>query len=494
MNVFLRIAIPVLISFVGVNWVYFKVLKIAKKKQIVDNPNARKLQKMPVPILGGIAVFFGILMGILGGTVTAEVSGVVFTVNLLPLFCAMSAMIYCGAMDDIVGLSPTSRFIIEILTVSAVIIASGRCVDSFHGLWGVGAFDWWLAVPLTVVAGVGIINAINMIDGVNGLSSGLCILCSILFGIVFVKAGDTTNAILAFIVAAALLPFFIHNVFGNKSRMFIGDAGTMMMGMLMTWFVMNLLSKDSMMEPVQNGKPVNLIALALAILSVPVFDTVRVMMMRIFQGRSPFSPDKTHLHHVFVHMGVSHTITAVSELLIDLVIVGLLFVMVRLEVPIDWQLYLIVVASMVLVWGLYFFLRWHENRHTELMHRLAQISVKTHLGHKNWWQLLEGWLDKPEGRNLGHATEEPNRLTKVDQYYHFDQVDPENQKEMDRKRMFDFMKGKAEVYVDDIKQRSGADPLRIDSLLYEGMLDGYIVSLKEAAWGTPIIVALSEDN
>jgi UDP-N-acetylmuramyl pentapeptide phosphotransferase/UDP-N-acetylglucosamine-1-phosphate transferase len=491
MNIFLRIAIPVLISFVAVNWVYFKVLRIAKKKQIVDNPNARKLQKTPVPILGGIAVFFGIETGVLGGVATGAFVGVPFTTEILPVFCALSVMIYCGAMDDIIGLTPRSRFIIEILTIAAVIFASGRCVDSLHGLWGITSFNWWVAVPLTVVAGVGIINAVNMIDGVNGLSSGLCILCSILFGNVFFRAGDTTNAIAAFTVASSLLPFFIHNVFGNKSRMFIGDAGTMMMGMLMTWFVISLLDEESLVEPVWNGKPINLIALALAILSVPVFDTVRVMTMRIIQGKSPFNPDKTHLHHVFVHMGVSHTITALCEIFIDLLVVGLLYAMVYVGIPMDWQLYLVVLVSILLVWGLFFFLRWHENHHTELMHRLANISVKTHLGHKEWWLFIERRLDRLEEHDEQKDETEPPEPTKPEA---FDPTYTGNLKELDRKRVLEFMKGKAEVYVDDIKKRSGANPLRVDILLDEGILNGTIICVKEAKWGMPIIVTLAEEK
>ena len=494
MNICLPIAIPVIVSFIAVNWVYFKVLRIAKEKQIVDNPNARKLQKTPVPILGGIAVFFGVISGVLASIASNEVLGIQSTAAQFPVFCAMSLMIYAGAMDDMMGLSPGSRFLLEILTVICVIYASGRCIDSFHGLWGVEGFNWWVAVPLTVVAGVGIINAINMIDGVNGLSSGLCILCNIVFGLAFYHAGDLTNAILAFVVASALLPFFFHNVFGNKSRMFIGDAGTMVMGALMTWFVISLLSKDSMMEPVRNGKTLNMVTLALAILSVPVFDTVRVMTQRIMQGKSPFHPDKTHLHHVFVRMGVSHSITAFTEILIDFLLIVAWVVLVECDASMEWQLYLLVILAVLLVWGLYIFLHWHERNHTELMHRLAHVGTKTHHGDKRWWKRFEGWLDKPESREEEEEYEPLHQTEAYVEYYHFDNIDPENFKEVDRKRVYDFLKGKAEVYVDDIKNRSGADPLRVDALVYEGVLDGFIVTIKEGVWGMPMIVVLADEK
>ncbi len=495
MNIAIQIAISVIVSFLAVNWVYFKVLRIAKEKQIVDNPNARKLQKTPVPILGGIAVFFGILSGILASIASNGLLQIPTTASLLPVFCAMSLMIYAGAMDDMMGLSPGSRFFLEILTVVCVIFASGRCVDSLHGLWGVESFSWWIAVPLTIIAGVGIINAINMIDGVNGLSSGLCILCNIVFGLAFYHAGDITNALLAFVVAAALLPFFLHNVFGNTSRMFIGDAGTMVMGALMTWFVISLLSKDSMMEPYSNGKALNMVALALAILGVPIFDTIRVMTQRILQGKSPFHPDKTHLHHVFVRMGVSHSITAFTEILIDFLLIVAWVIMVECDASMEWQLYLMVILSVVVVWGLYFFMHWHENNHTELMHRLAHVGTKTHLGETHWWQHFERWLDKPEGKEAKEESTEPIHQTSAYvEYYHLDNIDPENLKEVDRKHVYDFLKGKAEVYVDDIKKRSGADPFRVDALVYEGVLDGFIVTIKEGVWGMPMIVVLAEEK
>ena len=323
-NLFLPILLGSVTAIVAVKWIYFKILKVALVKRLVDNPDARKLQKRPVPVVGGLAVFFGVLAGMLATSAYHYMfAPEMITNNMLPLLCVMSVMLYTGAMDDIMGLSPKARFVIEIVSILGLIFASGMCIDSLYGLWGIEKISWMIAVPLTVIAGVGIINAINMIDGVNGLSSGLCMMCNILFGLSFVKAGDISNAVMAFTMAAALLLFFIHNVFGSKSRMFIGDAGTMVMGMLMTWFVMCLLSHNNGVAYYSQAKGVSLIAMSLAILSVPVFDTLRVMTMRIVNGHSPFKPDKTHLHHVFVNIGVSHFITAMSEILIGAVITAL---------------------------------------------------------------------------------------------------------------------------------------------------------------------------
>ena len=397
------VLIAAIMALMAVRWIYFRILAIAKKKNVVDNPNARKLQKQPVPVMGGIAVFFGVLAGLLVGT---SVYALPFLLShepvdlpsssLLSVLAAMGIMLYMGAIDDMIGLSAVKRLLIEMGVVLGLIMSSGGCIDTFRGMWGVGALSWWLAVPLTVFAGVGIINSINMIDGVNGLSSGICMTCSILFGVAFIRIMDWGNAVLAFSMAAALMPFFIHNVFGSKSRMFIGDAGTMVMGILMTWFTISTLRAPAMTEYYTPVVRTNMVAMCLAILSVPVFDTLRVMVMRMLKGCSPFKADMTHLHHAFIQIGVSHSITALIEILIDGVVFGVWGVCVLLRVNLDWQLYIVLMAALLMVWGTYFFLHYHTVHQTALWQRMTQMSRKTHLGHTAWWLRFQAFLDSPE--------------------------------------------------------------------------------------------------
>ena len=483
------IVVAALMAWLTVRYSYFKILKIAKDKDLVDNPDARKLQKTPVPVMGGIAVFIGIVAGMLAGMVLNYFFGQSDLHSLLPILWAMMIMLYTGAMDDIIGLTPRSRFIIEILTVLGVVYASGSCIDSFHGLWGIDAFNWYLAVPLTVFAGVGIINAINMIDGVNGLSSGLCIACCIVYGCIFISVGDITNATLAFVVAASLFPFLLHNVLGLHSRMFIGDAGTMVMGALITWFTICILRSDSMVAANQEFLNANVIAVALAVFSVPIFDTIRVMTMRILKRMSPFHPDKTHLHHVFINVGFSHSITSLFEIGINLIIFGAWLLAYHFKASINWQLYIVILSAMILVWGTYFFISNQIKHHTDTMHKLAYYSISTNLGHKNWWIWLQMLLDRRE------ITDDKPFEVQVKQPSHviiFDS-DPENYKDQDRKKILDFMKGKAEVYVDDIEKRSGAEKLRIYPILFEGEMSGYIKVITRSGLGSPEIVTLADD-
>lgn len=400
--VVLMVLLPVFVSIGAVRWIYFKILKVAKDKNLVDNPEARKLQKAPVPVVGGLAVFFGLMSGLLAGCAISNVFAAEMSVfplgvslsNMLPVILGMSVMLYTGCMDDVSGLSPRVRLIIEVLTILLLVISTGTCVDSLHGLWGIGQLPMLVAMPLTVFAGAGIINAVNMMDGVNGLSSGICISCSMLCGIHFAYVGDLANALLAFCMTASLVLFFVHNVFGNTSRMFIGDAGTMVLGMLMAWFVVCIMHNGSFSYVVvHNICPT---AMVLALFAVPVADTLRVMAMRVLNGRSPFSPDKTHLHHAFVAVGISHSITTLSEILIGLAVVALWAMSVVLDASFEMQFYFVVLVSAILVWGTYFFLV-HEQKSNSCMARwLRAFSVRTHLSDTEWWQRFSYYLDAPE--------------------------------------------------------------------------------------------------
>lgn len=461
-----------LVAFFSVKWVYFKVLKIAKDSNIVDNPDARKLQKRPVPVLGGIAVFFGLIAGVLAGACLTYIFSSTPQQSLGPILCAIVIMIYTGALDDIQGLTPSVRFVVEIFTILALIFASGACIDSFHGMWGIGDFSWWIAVPLTVFACVGIINAVNLIDGVNGLCSSLCVLYSLLFGLLFLKVSEIPNAVLAFSLAASAIPFIAHNVFGKRSKMFLGDAGTLMLGVIMAWFTISFLRSDSSVKILAVHKNYNMIAMSLAILSVPVFDTLRVMTRRIYHRQSPFHPDKTHLHHVFIKAGISHSITTLLILLINSLIVLIWFLSAKLHAGLNLQLYIVILCSIVLVWGVYFLFSWNEKHHTALMHSLTKFGVKSHLGHTQAWIALEKWLDSPMGE---------------------EEEKEEEEEEEDRKKIYDFLKGKAEVYVEDIKARSGADPDIVDSLIGQAVSSGRLTVVKSGPDGLPTIVTLPEE-
>ena len=375
-----------LIACIATQWIFPNVLNVAFTKNIVDNPDARKLQRRPVPVLGGACVYFGTVMALCIANLFFDCS------DLFPIMCAMTIMLCVGIVDDIIDLSPSLRFFIEILVVAVALCPNDYMIDSLHGLWGVGEIPVYLAVPLAIVAGVGIINAINLVDGVDGLSTGYCMMASTLFGIMAALVKDWPMLIMAVIAVGALIPFFLHNVFGKYTKMFIGDGGTLFMGVLISVFVMNMLNSEPLyVEYVARG--MGLIPFTVAVLAVPVFDTLRVMSMRMLRGNSPFKPDKTHLHHIFIEMGFSHVGTTVSILSLNTLVVGLWFLTYQLGGSIDLQLYVVLAASLAITFGFYKLMRVQIAKNGALYRTMARIGKWTHFERKGVFLFLQKVVD-----------------------------------------------------------------------------------------------------
>ncbi len=392
-NPSLFIIVPLVVALLAVGWVHPRLVRIAAMKMIVDNPDARKLQKEPIPILGGVAVMFGAVLGI---SCTAVFPETVFNDTIVLIIAVMMVMLYTGTMDDILELTPRLRFLIEIMSVCALIFVGGFRLDDLHGLWGVSVLPDWVAVPLTVFACVGIINAMNLIDGVDGLSSGFCITACAIFSAVFFKAGDMMMFILSMALIGALIPFFMHNVFGERSKMFIGDGGTLVMGAVMSIFVVRVLGVGSPVAQFwdQSHAGMSAVAFTLAVLCVPVFDTLRVMVTRMLQGRSPFHPDKTHLHHMFIDLGFSHVGTTFSIILLNLTVVAVWWASVSMWCSLDVQLYVVILFGSLFTIFLYPAVAAAKRRNAPLYRALTAASRMTHFERKGFFLLLRKAMDR----------------------------------------------------------------------------------------------------
>ena len=324
--------IPAVVAFCAVCWIHPRLVRLALRKNIVDNPDSRKLQRMPVPVLGGTAVFFGLCLGL------GCLSPFFDCARLFPVFTLMALMLYTGTLDDIMGLSPRLRFAIEILAILLLVLVSHHAINDFHGLWGVHSIPMWAATLLTVFASVGIINAINLIDGVNGLSSGYCVLACSVFSIYFYMLGDLTMTVLGLVCIGALVPFFIHNVFGDTSRMFIGDGGTLVMGLVM-------------------------------------------------------SPDKTHLHHLFIDTGFSHPGTTFCILTLNTLVIAVWWMLYRLGASFELQLYAVVLLGLLSTFGLYVGVKRLPKK-GRVYRFLRRLAVLSHVERKGLYFRIQRLVDK----------------------------------------------------------------------------------------------------
>ena len=387
-----------IVSAVTSLMVFPKALKFARKHGIVDNPNARKLQRVPVPVFGGVVVYSGILMG--GIVLSIWLWNWVLFYGLI----GMTVMMIIGMWDDQKDISASLRFLIEIALVLAFIVMTGVYIDDLHGLWGVDSLAPWVGIPLSVLTGVGIINAVNLIDGVDGYSSSYGIMACAMFGICFWTVWSPTMVCLMLIMIGALLPFFMHNVFGVKSKMFIGDGGTLMLGMMMTVCVFYALSSTQPCDKL-DAEGLSLTAFTLAVLCIPVFDTLRVMSMRILRGTSPFKPDKTHLHHLFIDMGFSHLGAALFILLLNFMVVLTWLGSWKLGVSVDWQMYIVMALGVLVTFGFYKIMKMQQNggpvdeegypQGSDLWHMMVKLGGFTHREDKRFWRTMRYLVDGP---------------------------------------------------------------------------------------------------
>lgn len=387
MSLLFHVLIPFVVSMLAAIWIYPKILRIALLKNIVDNPNARKLQRVPIPVLGGVAVMFGILVSLSVCRLFFDCS------DLFTIMLAMLVMLYVGTIDDIIEISPNVRFLLEIAVAIMLLYTCDYSINDFHGLWGYHFINLKVALPLTVLTVVGLVNAINLIDGVDGYSSGYCIMACFIFGVIFYIAGDVSMVMLASVCAASLIPFFLHNVFGLTSKMFIGDGGTLVMGIVMSIFVLNVLKTDTYCVLYESWG-MGLVPLTLAVLSIPVFDTIRVMSMRMFRGVSPFHPDKTHLHHLFISMGYSHIGATISILFINLFIILVWYLSYKLGASINTQLYIVIASSLLFTFGLYGIMRLAQKRRWGLWSFMCYMGGISHIERKGLFLWLQKMMDR----------------------------------------------------------------------------------------------------
>lgn len=339
------VMIIVLLVAMLASWIaYFPCLRIARLKNIVDAPiSDRKVQKEPIPVMGGIAIFFGIIVGLCLFKTTISTVGFVSTLGV------MTVMLYIGSMDDILDIRPCIKLSVEIVASLLLIYGNRYLICDFQGMFGIDTLPVVPAIILSCAVMIVIINAVNLIDGVDGLSSGFCGFASSCLGLFFFITHDYSNAALAFTCVGALVPFFIHNVFGKKTKMYLGDGGSLMMGALLSSLCLSLLNgKGFKYEPIDFSN-FSLISFCMALMSIPCFDAVRVMFERIIRGKSPFSADRLHLHHILFDRGFKPIHITIIMLLLNIIPMLIFLVLWKLNFSVLIQFIAVFFVSSLIV-------------------------------------------------------------------------------------------------------------------------------------------------
>lgn len=287
-----------------------RILVISHKKRLYDVPDARKVHTMPVPRLGGLSFFPVILMSmflVIGFRLyfwDVNVSGLSFNMlyEYLFLFVGMTLLYLVGVCDDLVGVGYRYKFAVQI-AAAFLLVLSGNWFDSFGGLFGIYSVPVWVGVPFTVFIVVYITNAINLIDGIDGLASGLCCIALSVLSVIFFLRGQYVYALLAICTLGILMPFWCYNVFGNANRghkLFMGDAGSLTLGYVISFLIIHMSVTNEVSPTLSN--PYTVIAFSTVL--VPLLDVIRVVLHRLREHKNPFLPDKNHFHHKLLRTGM----------------------------------------------------------------------------------------------------------------------------------------------------------------------------------------------
>ena len=306
-----------------------RILVISHKKRLYDVPDARKVHTMPVPRLGGLSFFPVILMSmflVIGFRLyfwDVNVSGLSFNMlyEYLFLFVGMTLLYLVGVCDDLVGVGYRYKFAVQI-AAAFLLVLSGNWFDSFGGLFGIYSVPVWVGVPFTVFIVVYITNAINLIDGIDGLASGLCCIALSVLSVIFFLRGQYVYALLAICTLGILMPFWCYNVFGNANRghkLFMGDAGSLTLGYVISFLIIHMSVTNEVSPTLYNPYMV----IAFSTVLVPLLDVIRVVLHRLREHKNPFLPDKNHFHHKLLRTGMRVRVVMVTILGIAVSFIGL---------------------------------------------------------------------------------------------------------------------------------------------------------------------------
>jgi len=274
------------------------VIFMVKRFKLFDRPNARKEHSVPTPTFGGISIFAGMMVSLVFWFKFYNHP------SIITFFLSMILLLGVGIMDDLKDLAARYKLVIE-AGVATLLAVSGIRITSFGGLFGINELHIIAQYIITVVTIVGITNAFNLIDGIDSLAGGLGFMSLVTLGIFLTISKDLNYAMIAFAFAGALLGFLYFNF--NPARIFMGDTGSLVLGFVIAVLCVQLMKINSI-----HSTPVvpNIYVFTLGIVMIPVFDTLRVFGTRIWNGRSPFSADKTHIHHLITNKGFTHGFAA----------------------------------------------------------------------------------------------------------------------------------------------------------------------------------------
>jgi len=350
-----QVIIASTIAFIVSVAVIPSILKVAREKKLFDPPDERKVHTASIPPLGGIAIFIAFNLSVIFSMQSLTDYSIRYLVG------AVIIMFFLGLKDDLINISARKKFLVQGIAVFILFFFGEQSISNLHGFMGLYEIPLPLSGFITFFVMLSIINAFNLIDGIDGLASGLAILASCTLGTWFLIAGHSEYSILAFALAGSLVGFFLFNVFGNRNKLFLGDTGSLVVGIIIAALIVrfNEFNINKSVIHSINAAP----SLSFAIVMVPLIDTLRVMTIRILSGRSPFSPDKNHIHHKLLQLYPSHLTVTLIMLSFNIIMISLAFILNKYMPSVTLQFMIIFTLSIFMSFLPSYMVKWlHVNQ------------------------------------------------------------------------------------------------------------------------------------
>lgn len=240
--------------------------------------------------------------------------------SLPPIIAGFTIIFFIGMKDDMLNISPWKKIVAEVIALLILIVVGDVRLSGMHGMFSIGEISYLASILLSLFAGIVIINAFNLIDGIDGLAASVTMLGSIVFGSYFLATYEWEYAALSFIILGALIPFYLYNTFGHVNKIFMGDTGSLILGFVMTVLIFRFNEMNAIRS--LNIHFSSAPALSFAVVIIPMFDTLRVVAVRIYRGVNPFKADRRHIHYILVDLGYNHLQSTIILMLINIAFIA----------------------------------------------------------------------------------------------------------------------------------------------------------------------------
>jgi len=333
----LNILGAIIVGFTAVILIVPSILRVAHLKKLFEPFESRKVHKALIPPLGGVAIFIGFLL-----SVSITTFGFDFEMTKY-LLVSVLLMFFIGLKDELINIDAKTKLLVQVFAAAILIIMGDIRFTNLHGVLGIYNIGFAASFIISLFAIVVITNAINLIDGIDGLAAGIVITATGMLGTWFFFVEQYQLSIISFALLGCLSAFFLYNVFGHTNKLFMGDSGSLVIGIILSTLVirfneLNILPSTALKI---NAAP----AVSFAVLIVPLVDTLRVMLIRISQKKSPFSPDNNHIHHRLLKLFNNHLKVTLTLVFASVLFVGVSFLLNIAKVNVNAQLLILILAA-----------------------------------------------------------------------------------------------------------------------------------------------------